>query len=1264
MRTACYRLPCLSCPALNRPLLAFLAAACVAFGATPALAVDVSFYTYDGFAETVDAFHLVSLIFADPRYETLVVICGVAGIAIGAVLASIRGQGMGLVAFGFQMLVGIGLFVGLISTTGTVNVYDKVRNAYQPVGSVPTLLVIVAGATNLMERALAEVIDDNTTDPDAKLEFGAGGHAFDLFLNAVSPRGPITDTFLDASVKDYVRQCYPVARTSSAYNVDDDQLFRTSTDLPASFAAMAGPATYSTVYTAADKGGTTMSCTEAWSAIQTRLSDASLFDDYAKQVCQRTGYDVSDANQLTRCKSQLGEMGDMMLGTPLTLQAFMTDILLGNAVGDVLFEDSPATAARVMANRAVISSGLATMSVANEWMPTIRATVFGIMLFMTPIALLFILTPINLRVASFAFGLFVFVALWGVVDAGIYQLTLGRAMAVLAEMRANHVGASAWMLAPFSAMKALAIFGSFRTAAAGLAGAFVFTVFRFSGNVFSSFTGEALQAQAQGTSAASPLLTKEGYASALEGQASASGTMARRGAASSFGDFGERTAFSANRSFGAAGSVIGEQGNALSGQAAMALGGVDAARELGGLAPALAGRDLSDPATAQAVRANAATGAIQNFAEKDALRSLGHGYFGSGQRAERAFADFSQSMVQWKAFGDNRAYDMMRSGTQRHFERSGYDPKDAALKASSVIAQASADPTFAKLSANAFDQEAMLRNDLTAAQIQTGAMEGRRDTAGDGVVANERSNVATEQEWRTGRNIGQSHAAAMLGISLKETSRRTSFINTLSGEARASAVTQLARATGRNEAQIEKALETYNAASQLGTADGASAEAGREHTSIYGRTRESARYDFAERSGKLDAQREIGTDGTRSAARIGEQRRQADNAGFAAGAAAAGVPVREAARLDSFIQTLSRTAGNQVDLAEGGAPGIVDRAQNERLGRVVENERLTRARGLLADHGVNLSKRQIAMDQNGDLNLNLTPDTAAALWKGGLINESQLGAVAAGGRARFSFAHNDLLVSSSTGFSQSARSDTSTRFEAGKQAGPDTVEHFLGDGPQGQAMMESWLRGGFEMDRKGNWRLKPQVADTLQRDVQAIMAQTGWTRSLSRSAEHAASAGTTVSGGINASASRTIGNGPSTANSRSGRSRVQMGGGVDGRLGFESTDRGSNTTGAQVSVDIVNHDVRTAISEAERQAAQSPDPAQAFSVEMRKQVLGPEGLRNRYLDQADSARGTFDPSAPITTFEQSSLLGTGRFSLDRSHGPGDGDSTFKDRKDQ
>lgn len=1242
-------------------LAKLLALALVAITASPALAIDTSFHTYDGFAETVDAFRLVSMIFGDPRYETLVLIVATVGIGLGAVIASVRGSGMGLVAFGFQILFGIGLFVGLIATTGTVHVYDRVRNAYQPVGGVPNLLVLVAGATNMIERALVETIDDNTIDPDAKIEFGAGGHSFDLFLNAVSPRGPMTDTFLDATIKDYVRQCYPVARVSTAYGVDDDKLFRTTTDLPAAFAAMAGPATFSTIYTDADKGGTTVSCNEAWQHISDRLSDPALFDGYTLQICARTGFDTGNAQQLARCRQQLGEMGQMMLGRPLTAQALLTHILLGNTVGDVLFEDSPASAARVMANRAVISNGLATLSVANEWMPTIRATVFGIMLFMIPIALLFILTPINLRVASFALGMFVFVALWGVIDAGIYQLTLGRASAALEEVRSNAVAANAWLLAPSAAMKALAIFGSFRTAAAGLAGAFVFTVFRFSGNVFTSFTSGTLGIAGQGTAAAAPMATTEGRASALEAQASALGTGARAGATSSFGDFGERSSFGVNRSFGEADRILGERPGTTGGTA-LALGGIEGSRQLGSLSPALNGRDLADPQVARAVQANAATTAIHQFAEKDALRGLGTTYFGNGEAGEKAFAAFAQNLVQWRAFGDQRAYGMMMQAATRHFERAGYSAKDAELKASGVIGEAQADPTFAKLIANAYDQQQLLANDLTAAQVQVGAMEGRRDFAGDNVTGIERANVATEQAWRTGGNQGQREASAMLGLPVQETARRIGFINALSGEARSTAISQLARATGRNEAQVERALERYNAAVQVGTADGATAEAAREGTSVYGRTREAAGFDFAERSGKLDAQREVGTSGTRAAARIGEQRRQSENFGFAEGAAAASVSTREAARLDSFIKALSRTAGNQTDMAEGGASGIADRARNERITRIVDNERLTRMQGVLREHGINLSKRQIAMDQNGDFSLNLTPETAAQMWRGGLINESQLGAVANGGSARFSFAHNDLLVSSSTISQRSARNDTSTRFEAGKQAGPDTVEHFLGGGAEGHAAMANWLRGGFEMDRKGNWRLKPQVADTLQRDVQAIMAQTGWTRNIARRAEDSTTMGTDVGASISASASRA---GPSkTSRGGAKSSGASIGGGASGNLGFVSSDRGTTSETANSNIDIVNYDVREAIAASERAAARSDNPADTFSRELGRQVLGPEGLRNRYLEQADSGRGTADITGPLTSIEQSSLLRSGNFSTDLKDGPQDGDPSFKERRDK
>jgi len=1229
--------------------------------ASPAAAFEASFHSYGGFQETVDAFRAVSLIFSDSRYETLVILMATVGIGLGALLASARGSGIGLVAFGFQILVGVGLFVGMVATTGTVHVYDRVKNAYAAVGDVPVLLILVAGTTNMIERAMVETIDDNSIDPNTKYAFNGGGHAFDLFLNAVASQRMLADTHLDATLRDYVRQCYPVARVSPAYAIDDDKLFRTATDLPTAFAAMAGPSTFSTVYSAADKGGTPMSCEEAWSHISTRLSDPALFETQTKRTCRATGFNFASPPQKARCTEQLDALGNLIFQRPISAHSLFTHVLLSRTVGDVLLEDSPAAAARVMANRAILTNGYSGMSVANDWIPKVRATVFAVMLFMVPVALLFILTPINLRVASFTLGLFVFVALWGVIDSGIHQFALGSASAAIQELSTQAFGVETWLAAPDAASKALAVFGSLRTAAAGIAGAFVFTVFRFSGNVFGAFTGSALGVTGQATAAAAPIATSEGHAAALERQASAMGTRNRAAAATGFGDFGERSSFNATRSFGEAGTLLGRHPSG-GGDTALALGTLDAARQIGGLSPALKGRDLADPQVARALEANAATSAIHQFAEKDALRTLGTSYFGQGEAGERAFAAFAQNLVQWRAFGDQRAYDMMLQGAQRHFERQGYSPKDAALKASGVIGEAQSDPLFAKLVANSFDQEQLLRNDLTQAQITAGAMEGRRDTAGDHVMQTERANVATEQALRTGSNQGQRDAADMLGLRPEETARRIAFINTLSGEARSSAITQLGQATSRNEAQVTKAIETYNAATSLGTADGTIAQAAREGTSVYARTKEAAGYDFAERSGKLDAQREIGTSGTRTAARIGEQRRQSDNFGFAEGAAAAGTSTREAARLDSFIRTLGQTAGNEIDMASGGAAGIADRARNERTTRIVENERLSRIQGLLRANGIAMSKRDLALAQNGDLSLNVSAQQAEQLHRAGLVNDSQFGAIAQGGQAHFSLANNDVLVSTATSFRKSARYDSSTRFEAGKQAGPDSIEHFMGGGEAGQKALAAWLQGGFRMDRTGEWRIAPQVADTLQRDIGAILAQTGWQRSLARTADKQSIMSSNFGVSVGASMSAGGGTDGSARGSEAANNRSSLGR-AGGQIGFESRDSGMVGSSARSSLDIANYDVRSAIAAAESVAAKSRDPAAAFSRELSRQILGADGLRNRYLQDAASGRGTWDFAAPLTSTEQSSVLATGRHTTDLDEGPGDGKPKHRTRKD-
>ena len=109
---------------------------------------------------------------------------------------------------------------------------------------------------------------------------------------------------------------------------------------------------------------------------------------------------------------------------------------------------------------------------------------------------------------------------------------------------------------------------------------------------------------------------------------------------------------------------------------------------------------------------------------------------------------------------------------------------------------------------------------------------------------------------------------------------------------------------------------------------------------------------------------------------------------------------------------------------------------------------------------------------------------------------------------------------------------------------------------------------------------------------------------------------------------------------------------------------GSTASAATASIDIVNYDVRNAIANAERVAAKSPSPERMFSEALSRQVLGDKGLRNKYLEKADSGRGTWDLSAPITSTEQSKILDTGRFTTDRDHSSEDGDPAYKVRKDQ
>jgi conjugal transfer mating pair stabilization protein TraG len=112
-------------------------------------------------------------------------------------------------------------------------------------------------------------------------------------------------------------------------------------------------------------------------------------------------------------------------------------------------------------------------------------------------------------------------------------------------------------------------------------------------------------------------------------------------------------------------------------------------------------------------------------------------------------------------------------------------------------------------------------------------------------------------------------------------------------------------------------------------------------------------------------------------------------------------------------------------------------------------------------------------------------------------------------------------------------------------------------------------------------------------------------------------------------------------------------------LGISSQEGGSTNETANAHLNIVNYEVRQALANSEVAAARSINPAEVFANRLSEEILGSDGLRNRYIGQADSARGTADLTAPLTSLEQSSLLSSGRFSTNLRSGPFDGDPQFK-----
>lgn len=456
-----------------------------------ASAIELDYYTYNGFEETVAAFERLALILNDTSFWVLAGIVVLIGIVFGAMGTAVKGMSGGQanpIGWAIPILVGAALARGLLVPTGSIHVYDPVRNAYQEVVDVPDMVVLIAGVMSKIERSMSEVVDAASANPYSEQ---AGSMSFSLVQSALTTS--IDNSDLVTSLERYYADCGTFAIRTGYNGASMSELRRTSTDLKDTYAKFAHPSIYTVVYTAGNSGGTVKTCQEAWQNDLNPALDggaAATFQSMREALCQRSGFNTGNATQMARCDDEI-DNATALYGLPAASSTtFLRSVLLAKSTMDALDTEDLGEAQTALINRQMMAEGFGAATAMNEWAPKMRGFLVAITLGIIPVALLFVATPLVFKALFLIMGMFVWVSLWGVMDIVAAQMARDAAVDAFSQVQRYNMGLDAILMSPEASVKALGIFGKARGMALMLATFIAMTLFRFGGYALTQAAGD------------------------------------------------------------------------------------------------------------------------------------------------------------------------------------------------------------------------------------------------------------------------------------------------------------------------------------------------------------------------------------------------------------------------------------------------------------------------------------------------------------------------------------------------------------------------------------------------------------------------------------------------------------------------------------------------------------------------------------------------------------------------------------------------------
>jgi len=493
--------------------------------ASPALALDMEYYTYGGFNPITQAFTKIALIFSDSGYQGLLFVVTALGLLAAAAAWMARaatGAKVIPLVWAVPVLFGAVMYLALFVPKGSITVYDPVLNRFQTIGEVPDAIVFTAGFLNKIEKGMVDIID-TAAAPDAQYQTTAGGIGFKT-LESIKGSAP-KDNYVRTSMIRYVKDCvtFELMRPGTTLSLDD--LRNNTTDFLGNLSQAVNPAVYTVYYDAANPAGTTMTCTQAWNRLQPIYANPLNYDEALKKVCSKAYFNPESAVEMNTCTSLLASTLNFTTGTAVTPEKIIQQRQIAEILYNFYFQDDYETAMLMESNRKITATGLGIGLTMNEWIPIMRAIMTAIAIGVIPFLVLFLPTPVVGKAASVMFGFFVFLTTWGITDAVIHGAAMDYSSYAFEDMRQSSLGVYAMAAFPTISLKLLAMFGVIRSAGIMLASFFSMMLIRFGGHALALLAGNLSRIAQTAGAQAGQLLTPEGSSAALNQQVQAAGLL-------------------------------------------------------------------------------------------------------------------------------------------------------------------------------------------------------------------------------------------------------------------------------------------------------------------------------------------------------------------------------------------------------------------------------------------------------------------------------------------------------------------------------------------------------------------------------------------------------------------------------------------------------------------------------------------------------------------------------------------------------------------